>query len=61
MNLKCRLLFTMAIISKTHVLWTFFQQCAIALCAFAVTLLAPAGWILHHMPEYRKKSPPTPD
>uniref|UniRef100_A0A3P8UCN1 Si:dkey-85n7.8 n=1 Tax=Amphiprion percula TaxID=161767 RepID=A0A3P8UCN1_AMPPE len=25
-----------------------------ALCVFAVTLLAPAGWIMHHIPEYRQ-------
>uniref|UniRef100_A0A3Q2QKI8 Si:dkey-85n7.8 n=1 Tax=Fundulus heteroclitus TaxID=8078 RepID=A0A3Q2QKI8_FUNHE len=24
-----------------------------ALCVFAMTLLAPAGWILHHVPEYQ--------
>uniref|UniRef100_A0A3Q3EVQ0 Uncharacterized protein n=1 Tax=Labrus bergylta TaxID=56723 RepID=A0A3Q3EVQ0_9LABR len=32
---------------------------------FAVAMLTPAAWILHHLPEYRKKSrlrlkPPTP-
>ncbi|XP_030626183.1 cytochrome c oxidase subunit 8B, mitochondrial [Chanos chanos] len=27
---------------------------------FAVALLAPAGWILHHLPEYRQKSQPPP-
>ncbi|XP_051954226.1 COX8 domain-containing protein [Xyrauchen texanus] len=27
---------------------------------FAIALLAPAGWILHHIPEYRQRSkPPT--
>ncbi|XP_051805230.1 COX8 domain-containing protein [Acanthochromis polyacanthus] len=35
-------------------------QSVFALCAFAVTLLAPAGWIMHHIPEYRQKSPPRP-
>lgn len=36
------------------------QQSAFALCVFAVTLLAPAGWIMHHIPEYRQRSPPQP-
>ncbi|CAK6957006.1 cytochrome c oxidase subunit 8A%2C mitochondrial-like [Scomber scombrus] len=31
-----------------------------AMCVFAVTILAPAGWILHHIPEYRQRSPPKP-
>ncbi|XP_023141771.2 COX8 domain-containing protein [Amphiprion ocellaris] len=35
-------------------------QSVFALCVFAVTLLAPAGWIMHHIPEYRQKSPPHP-
>ncbi|XP_029972994.1 cytochrome c oxidase subunit 8A, mitochondrial [Salarias fasciatus] len=35
-------------------------QSMFALCVFAVTLLAPAGWIMHHIPEYRQKSPPHP-
>ncbi|CAL9687004.1 unnamed protein product [Knipowitschia caucasica] len=29
---------------------------AFALLVFSIALLAPAGWILHHIPEYRKKS-----
>ncbi|XP_055042359.1 cytochrome c oxidase subunit 8A, mitochondrial [Misgurnus anguillicaudatus] len=29
------------------------------LSVFAVALLAPAGWILHHIPEYRQR-PQTP-
>ncbi|XP_069007904.1 cytochrome c oxidase subunit 8A, mitochondrial-like [Embiotoca jacksoni] len=33
-------------------------QSLFALCVFSVTLLAPAGWIMHHIPEYRQKSPP---
>lgn len=29
---------------------------------FAVVMLAPAGWILHHIPEYRQRPhPPPPD
>lgn len=35
--------------------WTFLQQSTFALCVFAVTLLAPAGWIMHHIPEYRRQ------
>ncbi|XP_051500711.1 cytochrome c oxidase subunit 8B, mitochondrial-like [Myxocyprinus asiaticus] len=27
---------------------------------FAVSLLAPAGWILHHIPEYRQRPKPPP-
>ncbi|CAG5866418.1 unnamed protein product [Menidia menidia] len=30
-------------------------QSAFALCAFALTLLAPAGWILHHIPVYKQR------
>ncbi|KAL0967561.1 hypothetical protein UPYG_G00253810 [Umbra pygmaea] len=26
---------------------------------FAVALLAPAGWILHHIPEYRQRPRPS--
>ncbi|MED6276660.1 hypothetical protein CHARACLAT_005254 [Characodon lateralis] len=33
-------------------------QSVFALCVFAITLLAPAGWILHHVPEYRERSTP---
>ncbi|XP_054597577.2 cytochrome c oxidase subunit 8A, mitochondrial [Nothobranchius furzeri] len=33
------------------------MQSAFALSAFAVVLLVPAGWILHHIPEYRHRSP----
>ncbi|XP_078031556.1 cytochrome c oxidase subunit 8A, mitochondrial-like [Epinephelus lanceolatus] len=35
-------------------------QSLFALCAFAVALLGPAGWIMHHLPEYRRRSPPQP-
>ncbi|XP_037551281.1 COX8 domain-containing protein [Nematolebias whitei] len=35
-------------------------QSAFVLCVFAMTLLAPAGWIMHHIPEYRQRSPPRP-
>ncbi|XP_060772274.1 COX8 domain-containing protein [Neoarius graeffei] len=27
---------------------------------FAVALLLPAGWILHHLPEYRQRRPAPP-
>ncbi|KAG7272598.1 hypothetical protein CRUP_033107 [Coryphaenoides rupestris] len=27
---------------------------------FAVVMLAPAGWILHHIPEYRQRPHPPP-
>ncbi|XP_041810542.1 COX8 domain-containing protein [Chelmon rostratus] len=33
-------------------------QSVFAICVFAVTLLGPAGWILHHIPEYRQRPPP---
>ncbi|KAJ8341380.1 hypothetical protein SKAU_G00336710 [Synaphobranchus kaupii] len=33
----------------------------IAMSVFALTLLAPAGWILHHIPEYRKRPRSPPD
>ncbi|MEQ2278973.1 hypothetical protein AMECASPLE_004738 [Ameca splendens] len=33
-------------------------QSVFALCVFAMTLLAPAGWVLYHVPEYRERSPP---
>uniref|UniRef100_A0AAQ4QUT9 Uncharacterized protein n=1 Tax=Gasterosteus aculeatus aculeatus TaxID=481459 RepID=A0AAQ4QUT9_GASAC len=35
-------------------------QSFLAISAFAVTLLAPAGWIMHHIPDYRQRSPPQP-
>ncbi|XP_044022284.1 cytochrome c oxidase subunit 8A, mitochondrial-like [Siniperca chuatsi] len=35
-------------------------QSVIAICVFAVTLLGPAGWIMHHIPDYRQRSPPQP-
>ncbi|XP_061898203.1 cytochrome c oxidase subunit 8A, mitochondrial-like [Entelurus aequoreus] len=31
-------------------------QSVFAMCVFAVTLLAPAGWILHHIPHYQQRS-----
>uniref|UniRef100_A0A3Q2YS95 Si:dkey-85n7.8 n=1 Tax=Hippocampus comes TaxID=109280 RepID=A0A3Q2YS95_HIPCM len=31
-------------------------QAAFAICVFAATLLAPAGWILHHIPHYRQRA-----
>uniref|UniRef100_A0A4W6FBW2 Uncharacterized protein n=1 Tax=Lates calcarifer TaxID=8187 RepID=A0A4W6FBW2_LATCA len=40
--------------------FTFLQESIFALCVFAVTLLAPAGWIMHHIPDYRQRSPPQP-
>ncbi|XP_041131001.1 COX8 domain-containing protein [Polyodon spathula] len=30
-------------------------QTLFTISVFAVTLLTPAGWILHHLPEYRKR------
>ncbi|XP_028809347.1 cytochrome c oxidase subunit 8A, mitochondrial [Denticeps clupeoides] len=27
---------------------------------FAVAMLVPAGWIMHHLPEYRKRPRPPP-
>ncbi|XP_061097042.1 COX8 domain-containing protein [Conger conger] len=27
---------------------------------FAITVLAPAGWIMHHIPEYRQRPNPPP-
>ncbi|KAK2826073.1 hypothetical protein Q5P01_020287 [Channa striata] len=35
-------------------------QSVFVLCVFAVTLLGPAGWIVHHIPDYRQRSPPQP-
>nr|XP_046269081.1 COX8 domain-containing protein [Scatophagus argus] len=35
-------------------------QSVFAICVFAVTLLGPAGWIMHHIPEYRQRAPPPP-
>ncbi|KAK5857387.1 hypothetical protein PBY51_010637 [Eleginops maclovinus] len=35
-------------------------QSFIALFVFAATLLTPAGWIMHHIPEYRRRSPQQP-
>ncbi|PWS23199.1 hypothetical protein DKP78_14395 [Enterococcus faecium] len=26
---------------------------------FTVAMLVPAGWIMHHLPEYRKRPPPS--
>ncbi|KAL4641850.1 cytochrome c oxidase subunit 8B, mitochondrial-like [Arapaima gigas] len=30
-------------------------QSVLVMSVFAVALLAPAGWILHHIPKYRQK------
>ncbi|XP_040917035.1 COX8 domain-containing protein [Toxotes jaculatrix] len=35
-------------------------QSVFAMCVFTVALLAPAGWIMHHIPDYRQRSPPQP-
>ncbi|XP_056151147.1 COX8 domain-containing protein [Lampris incognitus] len=35
-------------------------QSFLIMSVFAVALLAPAGWILHHLPEYRQRPRPTP-
>ncbi|XP_061700782.1 COX8 domain-containing protein [Syngnathoides biaculeatus] len=32
------------------------MQSVFTICVFAVTLLAPAGWILHHIPDYRQRA-----
>ncbi|XP_068610095.1 COX8 domain-containing protein [Brachionichthys hirsutus] len=31
-------------------------QSFFVMSVFAATLLTPAGWILHHLPEYRQRS-----
>uniref|UniRef100_A0A8C9RNN9 Uncharacterized protein n=1 Tax=Scleropages formosus TaxID=113540 RepID=A0A8C9RNN9_SCLFO len=31
------------------------QQSVLVMSVFAATLLAPAGWILHHIPKYRHR------
>ncbi|XP_053707629.1 COX8 domain-containing protein [Synchiropus splendidus] len=31
-------------------------QSFLVMSVFAVALLAPAAWILHHLPEYRQRS-----
>uniref|UniRef100_A0A3B4DK05 Uncharacterized protein n=1 Tax=Pygocentrus nattereri TaxID=42514 RepID=A0A3B4DK05_PYGNA len=36
------------------------QQSFFIMSVFAFALLAPAGWILHHLPEYRQRSEPPP-
>uniref|UniRef100_A0A668ALY8 Uncharacterized protein n=1 Tax=Myripristis murdjan TaxID=586833 RepID=A0A668ALY8_9TELE len=36
------------------------QQSLFTLSVFAVTLLAPAGWIMHHIPVYRQRPRPQP-
>ncbi|KTF89486.1 hypothetical protein cypCar_00047976 [Cyprinus carpio] len=35
-------------------------QSLFIMSVFAVALLAPAGWILHHIPEYRQRAKPPP-
>ncbi|XP_067274681.1 COX8 domain-containing protein [Pseudorasbora parva] len=35
-------------------------QSFLIMSVFAVALLAPAGWILHHIPEYRQRAKPPP-
>ncbi|XP_062325653.1 COX8 domain-containing protein [Osmerus eperlanus] len=35
-------------------------QSLFTLSVFAVALLTPAGWIMHHIPAYRKRPPQTP-
>ncbi|XP_054469183.1 COX8 domain-containing protein [Anoplopoma fimbria] len=35
-------------------------QSFLAMCVFAITLMAPAGWIMHHIPDYQQRSPPEP-
>ncbi|XP_076021547.1 cytochrome c oxidase subunit 8A, mitochondrial [Genypterus blacodes] len=35
-------------------------QSFFVMCVFAVAMLTPAAWILHHLPEYRQRPHPTP-
>ncbi|XP_071767110.1 cytochrome c oxidase subunit 8A, mitochondrial-like [Centroberyx gerrardi] len=35
-------------------------QSLFTMSVFAVTLLAPVGWIMHHIPVYRQRPPPQP-
>ncbi|KAG7510913.1 cytochrome c oxidase subunit 8A, mitochondrial-like [Solea senegalensis] len=30
-------------------------QSVFAMCVIALSLLAPAGWIMYHLPEYRRR------
>uniref|UniRef100_A0A4W4FLA7 Uncharacterized protein n=1 Tax=Electrophorus electricus TaxID=8005 RepID=A0A4W4FLA7_ELEEL len=36
------------------------QQSFFVMSMFAIALLTPAGWILHHIPEYRTRRQPPP-
>ncbi|KAG7466301.1 hypothetical protein MATL_G00163400 [Megalops atlanticus] len=36
-------------------------QTLFAMAMFAISLLVPAGWIMHHIPEYRKRPCPPSD
>uniref|UniRef100_A0A8C5BM48 Si:dkey-85n7.8 n=1 Tax=Gadus morhua TaxID=8049 RepID=A0A8C5BM48_GADMO len=38
---------------RNHIGQSFF-----IMSVFAVAMLAPAGWILHHLPEYRQRPRP---
>ncbi|KAG5846902.1 hypothetical protein ANANG_G00119900 [Anguilla anguilla] len=33
-------------------------QSFLIMSVFTIALLAPAGWIMHHIPEYRQRPPP---
>uniref|UniRef100_A0A3P8Y0G3 Uncharacterized protein n=1 Tax=Esox lucius TaxID=8010 RepID=A0A3P8Y0G3_ESOLU len=35
-------------------------QSLFTISMFALALLAPAGWIMHHIPVYRQRTPPEP-
>ncbi|XP_071391705.1 cytochrome c oxidase subunit 8A, mitochondrial [Centroberyx affinis] len=35
-------------------------QSFLIMSIFAAAMLAPAAWILHHLPEYRQRPRPTP-
>ncbi|KAJ7990744.1 hypothetical protein DPEC_G00290090 [Dallia pectoralis] len=35
-------------------------QSLLVMSVFALALLAPAGWIMHHIPVYRQRSSPDP-
>lgn len=36
------------------------QQSLFVMSVFTVVMLAPAAWILHHVPEYRQRSHQSP-
>uniref|UniRef100_A0A3Q2ZG16 Si:dkey-85n7.8 n=1 Tax=Kryptolebias marmoratus TaxID=37003 RepID=A0A3Q2ZG16_KRYMA len=49
------------VILQSDLLLTFlFQQSFFVMSVFAVTMLTPAAWILHHLPEYRERTQQSP-